>query len=97
VIVLRMYRRGGEVVGAACDKELIGRSLREGRTKLDVAESFYHGEEADEEMLINRLRMATIANLVGERTVSIASKHKMIDEQCVMLIEGVPHVQMVKM
>jgi len=34
---------------------------------------------------------------VGERTVSIASKHKMIDEQCVMLIEGVPHVQMVKM
>jgi hypothetical protein len=96
MITVRMYRKGGEVLVAACDKELIGRTLREGEIKLEVS-SFYEGEDATEEMLINRLSMCTIANLVGKRTVAAAAKHKLIDEECVMLVEGVPHVQLVRM
>ena len=65
--------------------------------RLEVCPSFYEGEDADEEMLVSRLRMATIANLVGKETVAAATKHKLINEECVMTIEGVPHVQMVKM
>jgi len=97
VITLRMYRKGAETILAACDKELIGKMLREGDLKLEVCASFYEGEDADEEMLLNRLRNASIANLVGEETVAIAAKHNLIKEDCVMRISGVPHVQLVKM
>jgi len=97
MITVRMYRRGGEVVVAACDKDLVGRCLREGELRLDVCSSFYEGEDADEEILVNRLSMATIANLVGQRTIGIASKHRLINEGCVITIQGVPHVQMVRM
>lgn len=97
MITVRVYRHRGEVVVAACDKELMGRKLREGKLKLDVCSSFYEGEDADEEMLLNRLRNATIANLVGEKTVRIATQHGLVNEDCVLRIEGVPHVQLVKM
>jgi len=97
MITLRMYRQRGEVVLAACDKELMGKTFREGELKLDVCSSFYEGEDANEEVLLNRLKGATIANLVGEKTVAIATKHGLVDEDCVLRIGGVPHVQLVKM
>lgn len=97
MITLRVFRQRGEVLLAACDKELVGRIMREGDLKLEVCPAFYEGEDADEEMLLNRLRNASIANLVGERTVGIAIKHELVDEGCVVRIEGVPHVQLVRM
>jgi uncharacterized protein len=97
LITLRMRRYGEEMVMAACDKDLLGRTLREGDLRLEVSVSFYEGEDASEEMLVNRLAVATIANLVGERTVGAAIRHRFIDEERVIRIEGVPHAQMVKM
>ncbi len=97
MITVRVYRKRGEVVVAACDKELVGRTLKEGQVKLNVCSTFYEGEDADEKLLLNRLNNATIANLVGERTVSVAVDNGLVDEDCVLLIEGVPHVQLVKM
>ncbi len=47
-------------------------------------------------MLLNRLRMATMANLVGENVCRIAAEHDFIDRECVITIEGVPHAQMVR-
>jgi hypothetical protein len=97
VITVRVYRHGSETVVAAADKSLLGRCLREDEIRLDVCSSFYEGEDADEELLVSRLQMATIANLVGEETVGAATRNNLISEECVMKIEGVPHVQMVKM
>jgi hypothetical protein len=59
--------------------------------------AWYFTRWADEEKLLNRLSIATIANLVGESTISIAAKHNYINEDCVLMIAGVPHAQMVKM
>jgi hypothetical protein len=97
MITVRVHRSRGELVVAACDKELIGRTLREGQLRLEVSESFYQGEDADEELLVNRLNLATVANLVGPKTIGIAAKHRFIDDTHVLTIEGVPHAQMVRM
>ena len=97
MVTVKLHRRGGDLLVAACDRELIGRTLREGELRLEVRASFYSAEEGDEEMLVNRLGLATVANLVGERTVAIAVKHRFVLEEHVMIIEGVPHAQMVKM
>ena len=96
MITIKLYRYGEDVVLAAADKSLLGKTMREGEMKLEVSPSFYEGEDGTEEMLSNRLELATVANLVGEETVSIAVKHKYVDEECVLTIDGVPHAQMVK-
>jgi len=97
MITLRMHRLGRELVLAAADKGLLGKELRDEEIKLEVDKEFYEGEDATEEMLLNRLSMCTIANLVGEETVGVALRAGYLDEDCILRIAGVPHAQLAKM
>ena len=90
----RVYRSGREVVLAACDEELVGREFREGKLRLKVEAAFYGTERIEPQQLVTQLRACTIANLVGERVVSLAVEHGYVAEQHVLWIGGVPHAQM---
>lgn len=94
---ISIFKRGKEIVLAACDRELLGRTLRSGEMKLCVSKKFYGEERGDGEALIAGLQCCTTANLVGERTVRIAIEAGFIDEGGVIVIEGVPHAQLFKM
>jgi hypothetical protein len=95
-MTVRVYKQGSDVVVAACDKHLLGQTFREGELKLTVSPGFYEGEDADEELLVNRLSGCTVANLVGENVCRIAAAHDFIEEGGVIHIGGVPHAQMVR-
>lgn len=97
MICVKVYRKGSEVLVAACDEDIVGKTFRSNDLKITVSEGFYKGEAADEDMLVNRLEMATIANLVGEKTLEIAVRRGFVDPGCVMKIGGVPHAQMARM
>jgi hypothetical protein len=97
MISVKTYRRGSETLVAACDLDIIGRTFRSKGMKIEVSEGFYKGESADEDLLVNRLEMATIANLVGKRTIEIAVRRGFVDSGCVIEIGGVPHAQMARM
>ena len=97
MIVVKAYRKGAELLVAAADECLLGKTFKSDGLTITVSESFYKGECCDEEGLVNRLQMATMANLVGEETVGIAVKHGIVDGGCIILIGGVPHAQMVRM
>ncbi|HIP74796.1 MAG TPA: DUF424 domain-containing protein [Thermococcus paralvinellae] len=96
-IYVKVYRVQGEILLAACDEELIGKTFREGELKLEVKERFYKGELRDVEELEKLLEEATIANLVGERCVGKAIELGYVDKNRVLHIQGVPHAQMAKM
>lgn len=97
MIYVKVYRVQGEVLLAACDEELIGKTFREGELKLEVKERFYKGELVEEDRLESLLEEATIANLTGERCVSKAIELGYVDPERVLRIEGVPHAQMAKL
>ena len=97
MITLRIHTSGSEVLLAAADKDLLDMKFSEGKMKLEVYREFYEGEDASEEILLNRLSMCTSANLVGEKVIALAVKHKYIDEERIITIGGVPHAQLAKM
>jgi hypothetical protein len=97
MIWIKVYTTQGEILLAACDDNLLGKTFEEGELQLVVSESFYGGERVSDELFINQLRMATIINLVGREVVKIASEMGMINEECVLEIKGVPHAQIAKM
>ena len=97
MISIKVYRHGRETLVAACDAEIIGKTFRSKDLKITVSEGFYKGDSGDEEMLVNRLEMATVANLVGRKTIEVAVKHGFVDPACVLLIGEVPHAQMTRM
>jgi len=97
MITVKVYRQGRETLVAACDTDILGKTFAGKGLKIHVSEGFYKGETGDEELLANRLEMATIANLVGKRTVACAIARGFVDPACVLDIGGVPHAQMARM
>lgn len=90
----KVHKQGREVLVAAADDEVIGRRFEEGRLAITVPEAFYGSDTVDEATLVIQLRTCTIANLVGDRVVSIAVKHGFVDPAAVLVIAGVPHAQL---
>jgi len=97
MICVKVYRQGVETLVAACDAEIVGKTFRSKELKITVSEGFYKGDTGDEDLLVNRLEMATVANLVGKKTVGAAIKHGFVDPSSVLMIGEVPHAQMARM
>ncbi|MCK5548152.1 MAG: DUF424 family protein [Thermoplasmata archaeon] len=91
---MRVYRRGDEVLVAACDADLLGKSFREGELRIEVS-SFYDGLIVHKDELIRHMKLATIANFVGEKVVGIAIEEGYVDKENIIRIGGIPHAQMV--
>jgi len=87
----------GKIV-AACDKELLGKILDDGKIHLDLARSrsFYEGELTTREELMEELEDAISANLVGKNTVSVAIEGGFAHENDVIYINETPHIQIYK-
>jgi len=95
-ISYQIYDQQNEKLLAACDKELLGKTFAEEDLHLDVKESFYGGREKELDDIEKEFRCATIANLVGKNTVDKAIENGFGFEEDVLWIEGVPHLQIVR-
>ena len=84
---------GCDTVVAACDADLIGQTLTCPQCDIIVDESFYGTETATEEEIINALRSAANANIIGEKVCAIALKAGIIDKETIILIGNIPHAQ----
>lgn len=93
MIKVRVYQKGRDTVIAVCDAELFGKKFVENNKILDVNE-FYNGMEIDESILKDYLSIATIANLVGERTISLAVNLGFIKKENIIYVKGIPHAQL---
>lgn len=90
---LKTHKSGTNLIVAICDKDLLGKKLKQGNISVDISEGFYKGDIASEEQIIEALANATTANLFGERAVACAIKCGYVDSECVIVIDGVPHAQ----
>jgi uncharacterized protein len=98
-VVMRIHRVRAEFVVAACDAELLGRELpvgENGRT-VKVDGHFYGEREVSVEELLWALEQATVANLLGERVLKIASENGHVAPDATTTLGGVPHAEIVAM
>ncbi len=95
MIKLKVYEQGKDILVAACDADLLGRTFREGELRLHVKRRFYDGISVTREQFVAHLRLATIGNFVGEETVTVALEEGFVAESGILRIDGVPHAQMV--
>jgi len=90
---LKIYKNEGRRLVAACDKEVLGKTLKHGNAVVEISSAFYGEELASEEELQQVLGEAMTANLFGENTIKCAIKCGLIDPDSVIMIDGVPHAQ----
>jgi hypothetical protein len=92
---MKVHKYNNEILVAASDADLIGKTFVDGKLTLQVSKIFYGKELVTAEQLIEKLEIATIANLVGKEVISIAINEKLIKEEGIIRIAGIPHAQMV--
>lgn len=95
MISMHIIKSGSETLLAACDKKLLGKVLVERDLKLNVKKDFYYEMYVERDTFINALKMATIANLVGNEVVSIAIEEGYINKENVIYLQNIPYAQFV--
>jgi hypothetical protein len=95
-IRMKVYHQGKETLVAAADADLVGKTFREGKFKIEVG-PFYEGDVVSEEMFVDHLRLATIGNFVGRETVDAAIRAGFVSDEGILWIDRVPHAQFVLM
>ncbi|MFB6102598.1 MAG: DUF424 domain-containing protein [Haloplanus sp.] len=82
---------------AVCDEECLGETYERGEVSLTVTEEFYGGAEGDADDVVDSLTRASVANLVGERCVTVAIEAGLVDEERVLDLDGALHAQLLWM
>jgi hypothetical protein len=86
-----------ELLVATCDSNLLGKKIIDGKVAFVISKNFYGGELVDIEKMIKLLKMATIANIVGEECINAALSAGLIEERGIKKIKNVPNAQIFSM
>jgi len=90
---MKIYAVGNDVLVAACDAGLLGKTLEDGEINFEISKNFYDGIRGDRVMLERHLERATIANLVGSMCVKCGMEMGLVRKENVLMIDGIPHAQ----
>jgi len=95
-ISLNVKHVGKEIIVAACDEELLGKTLEAGKIKIEISKKFYGGEIVSVEEAIEALKNCTIGNIIGNNIIEKSIEAGIVHEACLLWIQGIPHAQIVK-
>lgn len=87
--VRKMLYKGSLMINI-CDKELLGRTLREGDLEVKISKDYFCERLAGDEEVIELLKGCTIANLVGEKIITKALTLKLASELSIRRIDNIP-------
>ncbi len=82
---------------SVCDSDCLGETYVDEPVSLEVTEEFYGGTEAteaDASTVVEGLKRADVANIVGEQAVGVAVEAGLVDEDRVLEVDGTLHAQL---
>jgi len=89
-VYLKIHTRNEIETIACCDEELLNKEFKEGNLKIDITEHFFGGILMDPEEAIEILKEASYFNIVGKCIIDKAIDSKLLPEEGVRSINGVP-------
>lgn len=96
-VYAKLSKCGEHLLLAACDEELLGQILRDGKIVFKVGEEFYKGPKIPVEEAMELVEESTVVNMVGPNIVKKAIEKGLVHPAAVLEICGVPHAQIVKL
>jgi len=96
-VSVKVTRSGGQHLVAACDANLLGKTLKFGKVNFEVRRDFYGGSLVNVREAMEMIRSAPNINLIGSLIVDEAIKEGLVHQHAIIDISGVPHTQIIKM
>lgn len=95
---VKVFRVEGQVLVAACDADLLGKTIRSKKgVELHVSEQFYGGESLTAKEACEAMKAATSLNLIGDAIVQLALSSGYGHPNSVVKIGGVSHLILIHM
>jgi len=91
MILAKIHKAENRKVISLCDENLVGQKMEDGYLQLDISETFYKGEQLDEEILLKEIEDATSLNIIGEESIKFTLNHQLINENNILRIKNIPH------
>lgn len=91
----KIHESGEDMVLAVSDASILGKKLEENELVFHVSEDFYSQETCDENNIKDLIKSATIINAVGKEIINLMINEKIIKNDKVIRISGVPHAQVI--
>jgi hypothetical protein len=95
-VYMNLKKIGNNVLLAMCDAEILGKTLRKGKTVFHVKKEFYKGTKVSIEEAMTMIENSTIVNMIGKNIVQKAIEKGHVHPEAVLSIDGIPHAQIVK-
>ena len=93
----KVISASGNLMLNICDHELVDKTLHDGETKIKINPNYYAERDVDEHEAKNLLTKCNSINMVGEKTVSLATNLGIGSEKSIRRIEGIPFLIVFKM
>ena len=89
-VYLKIHSRNEIETVACCDEELLDKEFKEGNLKIQISDHFFGGTLMEMEEAIEILKDASYFNIVGKCIIDKAINSKILPEEGVRSISGVP-------
>jgi len=96
-VFLRTFATEKGTMVACCDEELMGKTFREGRLRLSLEAGFYGDRLCGLVEALVLLERADNLNLAGKSVIGAAIEKGIVHPEAVIVISGIPHVQVMRM
>jgi hypothetical protein len=73
-----------------CDAELMGKDIVDGELEIHINENYYGKQLVDKSEAISLLKSASVMNLVGKETISLATDLGIGSESGIKIISDIP-------
>ena len=73
-----------------CDAELMGKDVVDGELEIHINENYYGKQLVDKSEAISLLKSASVMNLVGRETISLATDLGIGSESGIKIISDIP-------
>ena len=96
-VSVNVIKQGEHKLIAACDLNLLGKTLQFGEIKFEIKQAFYGGSVLSLEEAADLMRNGTCVNMIGPAIVKKAIEEGLIHPKAILDISGIPHAQIVRM
>jgi hypothetical protein len=86
----KIINSSGNLMLNICDPELVDKTIQDGNIKIKINTNYYSERDVDEHEAKNLLEKCSSINMVGEKTILLATSLGIGSEKSIRRIEGVP-------
>tara|TARA_B100000029_G_scaffold60014_1_gene54012 strand:- start:894 stop:1190 length:297 start_codon:yes stop_codon:yes gene_type:complete len=93
----KVISASGNLMLNICDPELVDKTVQDGKTKIKINSSYYSERDVDEHEAKILLKKCHSINMVGQKTISLATSLGIGSEKSIRHIDGIPFLIVFKM